>query len=39
MFDRNSTIIQDLGNLVGVDFTKRFMTIGEIKNILAKMKK
>ena len=39
MFDRNSTIVQDLGDLVGVDFTKRFMTIGEIKNILAKMKK
>lgn len=39
MFDRNSAIVQDLGDLVGVDFTKRFMTLGEIKNILAKMKK
>lgn len=39
MFDRNSTIVRDLGDLVGVDFTKRFMTVGEIKNILAKMKK
>ncbi|WP_353092569.1 IS1634 family transposase [Tissierella praeacuta] len=36
MFDRNSAIVQDLGDLVGVDFTKHFMTIGEIKNILAK---
>ena len=39
MFDRKSAIVQDLGDLVGVDFTKRFMTLGEIKNILAKMKK
>lgn len=39
MFDRNSPIVQDLGELVGVNFTKRFMTLGEIKNILAKMKK
>lgn len=39
MFDRNSAIVQDLGELVGVNFTKRFMTLGEIKNILAKMKK
>lgn len=39
MFDRNSAIVQDLGDLVGVDFTRRFMTLGEIKNILAKMKK
>lgn len=39
MFDRNTAIVQDLGDLVGVDFTKRFMTLGEIKNILAKMKK
>lgn len=39
MFDRNSAIVQDLGKLVGVNFTKRFMTLGEIKNILAKMKK
>ncbi len=39
MFDRNSSIVQNLGELVGVNFTKRFMTLGEIKNILAKMKK
>lgn len=39
MFDRNSAIVQNLGELVGVNFTKRFMTLGEIKNILAKMKK
>jgi hypothetical protein len=28
-----------LGNAVGIDFTKRFMTLGEIKKILAETKK
>lgn len=39
MFDRNNAIVQDLGDLVGADFTKRFMTVGDIKNILARMKR
>lgn len=39
MFDHTSSVVQDLGDLAGVDFTKRFMAIGEIKSILAKLKK
>lgn len=39
MFDHTSSVVKDLGDLVGVDFTRRFMTVGEIKSILAKMKK
>lgn len=39
MFDYNSETVKDLGELIDVDFTKRFMTTGEIKNILAKVKK
>ena len=39
MFDHFKEIVKDLGDVVGVDFSKRFMTQGEIKNILAKVKK
>ncbi len=39
MFDHFNEIVKDLGDVVGVDFSKRFMTQGEIKNILAKVKK
>ena len=39
MFDYFNEIVEDLGNLVGIDFSKRFMTLGEIKKIIAQTKK
>ncbi len=39
MFDHFNEIVEDLGKTIGVDFSKRFMTLGEIKKIIAKMKK
>ena len=39
MLDHYNDIVDDLGNAVGIDFTNRFMTLGEIKKILAETKK
>lgn len=39
MLDHYNDIVEDLGNAAGIDFTKRFMTLGEIKKILAQTKK
>ena len=39
MLDHYNDIVEDLENAVGIDFSKRFMTLGEIKKILAETKK
>ena len=39
MFDYFNEIVEDLGNVVGIDFSKRFMTLGEIKKTIAQTKK
>jgi transposase len=39
MLDHYNATVEDLGNAAGIDFTKRFMTLGEIKKILAETKK
>jgi transposase len=39
MLDHYTNIVRDLGDTAGIDFTKRFMTLGEIKKILAETKK
>ena len=39
MMDLFTYIVRDLGDTAGIDFTKRFMTLGEIKKILAETKK
>lgn len=39
MLDHYNDIVEDLGNAVGIDFAKRFMTLGEIKKFLAETKK
>ncbi len=38
MFDHYNEIVKDLGKTVGIDFSKRFMTVREIKNIISQMK-
>ena len=38
MFDYCNEIVEDLGKTVGIDFSKRFMTLGEIKNIISQTK-
>lgn len=38
MFDHYNEIVKDLGKAVGIDFSKRFMTVGEIKKIVSQMK-
>jgi transposase len=38
MFDYFNEIVADLGKVAGVDFSKRFMTLGEIKKIIAQTK-
>ena len=35
MFDYYNEIVEDLGKTIGVDFSKRFMTLGEIKKIIS----
>ena len=39
MFDYYNEIVKDLGSMVDIDFSKRFITLGEIKRIIAKVKK
>lgn len=39
MFDYFSEVVKDLGDIASIDFSKRFMTVGEIKRILASTKK
>lgn len=39
MLDYYNDIVEKLGNVVGIDFSKRFMTLGEIRKILAETKK
>jgi len=39
MFDYFNEIVADLGRVAGVNFSKRFMTLGEIKKIIAQTKK
>ena len=38
MFDYYNEIVEDLGKTVGIDFSKRFMTLGEIKKIISQTK-
>ncbi len=39
VLDCYNEIVDDLGNAADIDFSKRFMTLGDIKNIIAKTKK
>jgi len=39
MFDYFDEIVEELGNIVNTDFSKRFMGLGEIKQIIAHTKK
>ena len=39
IFDYFNDIVEDLGNVVGIDFSKRFVTLGEIRKIVAQTKK
>ena len=39
MFDYFNEVVKDLGDVISIDFLKRFMTLGEIKKILASTKK
>lgn len=39
MLDHYNDIVESLGNAAGIDFSKRFMTLGEIKKTLAETKK
>ena len=39
MFDYFNEIVEDLGKAAGIDLSKRFMTLGEIKKIVAEVKK
>ena len=38
MFDYFNEIVEDLGRTADIDLSKRFMTLGEIKKIAAKVK-
>ena len=38
MFDYFNEIVKDLGSATDIDFSKRFMTLGEIKNIISHTK-
>lgn len=38
MFDYYNEVVEDLGKTVGIDFSKRFMTLGEIKKIISQTK-
>lgn len=38
MFDYLDEIVKDLGKITDIDFSKRFMTLGEIKNIISQTK-
>ena len=39
MFDYFNEVVKDLGDIVSIDFSKRFMTLGDVKKILASTKK
>lgn len=39
LFDYYDEVLKDIGNVVGIDFSKRIRTLGEIKKILADTKK
>ncbi len=39
MFDYFNDIVKDLGNAAGIDFSKRFMTLGQIKKIISSTKR
>ena len=39
MFDHFNEVVEDLGHVIGVDFSKRFMSLREIKEIIAQTKK
>lgn len=38
MFDYFNEIVEDLGKITDIDFSKRFMTLGEIKKIISHTK-
>lgn len=38
MFDYYNEIVEDLGKVTNIDFSKRFMTLGEIRKIIAQTK-
>ncbi|SNS73351.1 hypothetical protein SAMN05446037_102865, partial [Anaerovirgula multivorans] len=39
MFDYYDEVVEDLGKASNIDFSKRFMTLGEVKNIISRTKK
>ncbi|MGI6751922.1 MAG: hypothetical protein ACOX4U_04790 [Anaerovoracaceae bacterium] len=39
MFDYYDEVVEDMGMAIDVDFTRRFMTLGDIKKITAGVKK
>lgn len=39
MFDHYNEIVDDLGKATDIEFSRRFMTLGDVKNIIAKTKK
>lgn len=39
MFDYYNEVVEDLGKASNIDFSKRFMTLGEVKNIISRTKK
>ena len=39
MFDHFNSMVKNIGESVGIDFSKRFMSLGEIKKIIAGTKK
>lgn len=39
MFDYYDEVVENLGKATNIDFSKRFMTLGEIKNIISQTKK
>ena len=39
MFDYYDEIVEQLEKVTNIDFSRRFMTLGEIKNIISDVKK
>lgn len=39
LFDYYDEILQDVGELFGIDFSKKYRTLGEIKKVIGKVKK
>lgn len=39
LFDYYDEILQDIGELIGIDFSKKYRTLNEIKKVLGDVKK